>query len=102
LVEWVDFIVEREKGILYFVGCPYLGGMRNYRITMAAGYQYGSAQPYVPPDLEALCIEIAKGIYRDNRTLTSETIGTWSRSFSADKEDPVVQETIARYTRAVL
>ena len=102
LVEWVDYVVEREKGVLRFLGGRFATGFRNYRVTMAAGYQYGSAQPYVPPDLEALCIEIAKGLFRDNRTLQSESIGTWSRSYKANQEDPFVQETLSRYTRPVL
>lgn len=100
--EWDDFIVDRQNGILRLLGGPFSAGLRNYRITMAAGYLYGSAQPYVPPDLEGLCIEMAKGLYRDNRNLQSESIGSWSRSYDRQKEDPVTKGILARYLRPVL
>lgn len=102
LTENVDYIVEREAGVLRMLGSPFSYGYRNYRITMAAGYLYGSAQPYVPPDLESLCIEVAKGMYRDDREVTSESIGTWSRSYAKTGEDPVVQRTVAKYRHIAL
>lgn len=101
LVENDHFIVDRNNGILRLLGGVFAPGKKNYRVTMAAGFQFGSAQPYVPPDLEMLCIEMAKQLFRDNRAVTSESLGTWSRSYSAVllQEDPVVQATLARYTR---
>jgi Phage gp6-like head-tail connector protein len=101
-VEFDQFIVDRPNGVLRLIGGVFAPGTRNYRVTMAAGFLYGAAQPYVPPDLEALCIEMAKGIFRDNRNVTSESLGTWSRSYSKDAEDPVIQRTLARYSRPVL
>lgn len=100
--EFDSFVVDRPNGILRLLGGPFHHGFRNYRVTMAAGFQFGAAQPYVPPDLEALCIETAKGIYRDNRNVTSESIGTWSRSYNKDMEDQLVQQTLARYSRIAL
>ncbi len=59
LVEFDDFIVDRQNGILRNLNGAFVSGNRNYRITMAAGFKVGSAQPYVPADLEELCIAIA-------------------------------------------
>jgi hypothetical protein len=98
-VEWQDFIVEREKGRLILLNGPFSSDYRNYRITMAAGYQVGSAQPCVPDDLELLCIELVKDIYRDRSNLKQETIGTWSREFDTQKSKPIVQDTIDTYRR---
>ena len=99
LLENDHYVVDRRNGVLRLLGGNFSLGSRNYRVTMAAGFQYGSAQPYVPPDLESLCIEMAKGLYRDNRNVSSESIGTWSRSYDRTKEDPVVRATLARYSR---
>ena len=100
--EFDSFIVDRPSGVLRLLGGQFGWGEKNYRVTMAAGYRYGSAQPYVPPDLEAAVIELAKGIYRDNRGVTSESIGSWSRSFDRSKEDPVVCAAVAKYSRICL
>ena len=60
-------------------------------ITMAAGYQYGDNQPYVPPDLEGLCIELCKqavpGRPRRCRARASER-GRGSIPCDARAEDP--------------
>jgi Phage gp6-like head-tail connector protein len=101
-VEFDQFIVDRPNGILRLIGGIFAPGTRNYRVTMAAGFLYGGAQPYVPPDLEGLCIEMARGIFRDNRNVTSESIGTFSRSYNKDLEDPVIKRTLARYSRPIL
>lgn len=102
LVENDAFILDRPRGIIRLIAAPFVWGNRNYRVTMAAGYQYGSAQPYIPPDLESACIELAKGIFRDNRGVTSESIGSWSRSFDRSKEDPVVSVAVGKYSRISL
>jgi hypothetical protein len=100
-VEFDSFIVDRPLGVLRLIAGRFAWGNRNYRVTMSAGYQ-GAAAPFVPPDLEAACIEIAKGIYRDNRAVTSESIGSWSRSFDRSKEDPVVTQAVSKYSRICL
>lgn len=99
-----EYIVDRNNGVLRLLGGHFTPGTKNYRVTMAAGFQYGAAQPYVPPDLEMVCIEFAKQLYRDNRSVTSETLGTWSRSYNAEllKDDPIIQKTLAKYTRYAL
>jgi hypothetical protein len=98
------FIVDRSNGILRLLGGTFTGGQRNYRVTMCAGFVFGAAQPYVPPDLEGLCIEFAKGFFRDNRAVIGESIGTVSRQYSVTmlEKDPVKQSVIARYSRPVL
>lgn len=103
-VEFDQFVVDRQNGVLRLLGGPFAAGHRNYRVTMAAGFLYGAAQPYVPPDLEALCVEIAKGIYRDNRAVIGESIGSWSRQYSVTmlQEDQLTRAVLARYSRPVL
>ena len=97
-----NYVVDRPNGVLRLLSGCFIPGTRNYRVTMAAGFLYGAAQPYVPPDLEGVCIELAKGIFRDNRNVTSESIGTWSRSYDKAREDPYVQRILQKYTRPVL
>ena len=99
LVEWVDFVVDREKGILRLTGGRFTPGFRNYRITMAAGYKFGAAQPYVPPDLEQVCIAMVKKLFRNESGVTSESLGTWSKSYDVEKADKFIDDTIAKYRR---
>ncbi len=102
LEEWDDYIVDRDNGVLRLLGGPFGSGYRNYRVTMAAGYQTGSVQPYVPDDLEELCIRLVAQMYDNKVNVTSEKIGTWSRSFGSAKEDPFVEMTLAKYSRISL
>lgn len=99
LAEYDDYIVDRENGIIRLLGGIFSPGMRNYRVTMAAGYKFGSAQPYVPPDLEELCIEVAKKLFRDDAGLMSEKIGTWSRTYDPEKAKERIEEGIYRFRR---
>ncbi len=98
LLEGRDYIVDYTNGIITLIGGIFSTGQKNYRLKCTAGYAT------IPDDLEALCIELARGIYKDNRAVTSETLGTWSRSFSEalKKADPLVQDTLAKYTRYAL
>jgi hypothetical protein len=102
-VEFDTFALDRANGVLRLMG-GFTPGFRNYRIQMAAGYLYGSAQPCVPPDLEGVCVEIAKGMFNDDRAVLGESLGTWSRQYSVTlkQEDPFVRATIGRYLRPVL
>jgi hypothetical protein len=95
------YVLDRENGILRLLSGTFTPGTRNYRITCAAGYQYGDNQPYVPPDLEGVCLELCKQVYRDDRAVLSESIGSWSRQYSGDlkKADPYVMGVLAKYTR---
>ena len=102
LVEFDDFIVNREEGYIQLLGASFARGYRNYRVTMAAGYQAGAAQPYVPDDLEQLCIDIGGMIYHEKRNVQSEKIGTWSRVFDTSKDDPLIAGTLEKYTRTIL
>lgn len=98
-VELDHYVVDRERGILKLLGGPFVPGVLNYRVTMAAGYQYGSNAPYVPPDLEKLCIEVCKKLYNDDEGVTQERLGTWSRTFDVAKSAEKIDRGIQRYTR---
>lgn len=99
LVENTDYIVDRQRGILRLLNGRFTPGMTNYRITMAAGYQVGSNQPFVPEDLELACIELCKRMYRESSNVQSESIGTWSRTFNTAAKDPFMEDTIQQYSR---
>lgn len=99
LVELDSYVVDRERGVLRLLGGTFSPGTLNYRITMAAGYQYGANQPYVPPDLEAVCIEYCKKLYLEDEGVTSERLGTWSREWDLEKSQRKIQATIDRYFR---
>jgi len=92
----VDYLVDYERGVVRLLAGRFTSGVRNYRITCTAGYVT------IPPDLEALCIELGRLIYKDRKNLQSETIGSWSRSFNTAKDDPLVSDVLAHYTRLSL
>jgi len=102
LVEWDDYIVDRENGVLRHLGGTFEPGFRNYRITMAAGFLEGDTHPFVPADLEQLCLRLASERYDDKSNLQSEKIGTWSRTFDTSREDPFIAQTLQRYSRIVI
>jgi hypothetical protein len=99
LVEWQDFIIERDTGLLRLLRGGFSHGHRNYRVTCAAGYQVGSAQPFVPPRLEGLCVQMVKKLFWDSDGVTQESLGTWSKSFDPDKQNEMIDAGIAQFRR---
>lgn len=99
LTQFDDYVLDQTNGVIRLLGGAFVPGVRNYRVKCTSGINYGTAQPYVPDDLEQLCIELVKLIYKDRKGLQSESIGTWSRSFNALAKDPFIEDTLARYTR---
>jgi hypothetical protein len=99
LVEGDDYIVDRENGILRSLWGRFVIGHKNYRITCAAGYNEGSEPPYVPADVEDLCILVAKRMYIENRSLQSESIGGWSRTFDTKLAESDIEERISLLRR---
>jgi hypothetical protein len=100
--EFGSYVVDREKGILRLLGGGFTPGFGNYRVTMAAGYQFGSNQPFVPPDLEQLCIEYCKKLWNEDEGVQSESMGTWSRTFDVAKSREKIDGMLSRYTRFTL
>jgi hypothetical protein len=99
LIEFDSFVVDRPAGVLRLTGGTFTEGMRNYRVTMAAGLQYGSNAPFVPPDLEGLCVEVCKKLYLENEGVQSESLGTWSRSYNLDRANAMIDQSLERFTR---
>lgn len=95
LLEGRDYVIDYTNGVITLLGGVFSFGLKNYRLNCTAGFVT------IPDDLEQLCIELGKTILRDNRAVTSESIGTWSRSFSEKlkSEDPFVRDTLGKYTR---
>ena len=98
LVEFDDYIVDRPNGVLRLLGGRFTPGARNYRITCSAGYMEASS-PYVPADLEHLCIEVCKKMYREESGVTSEKIGTWSKTYDTATSQTHIDEMIAQFRR---
>jgi hypothetical protein len=98
-VEFDQYVVDRERGALKLLGGTFEPGILNYRITMAAGYQVGSNQPFVPYDLEQLCVEYCKKLWLEDDGVTSESLGTWSRSYDLEKSQEKVARILERYSR---
>jgi hypothetical protein len=94
-VENTDFFVDYGRGAIRLLSGYFNPGFQNYRIACTAGYLVGDNQPYVPDDLEGLCIKLCERLYQ--KGVQSETIGTWSRTFETAKDD-FVTDTLARYT----
>ncbi len=105
LKEGRDYLVDRTTGALRMFTGPFQAGVKNYRVKMAAGYMLPAATPaapWVPTDLQQLCIEMANLIYRGSKNLKSESIGPWNRTFETQKEDPYIASVLAAYTRVIL
>lgn len=103
-VEWDQYMVDNDNGIIRFLGDIQFEGYRDYRIACTAGLYDTSYPnvPWVPPDLESVCVELVKQMYRDSRTVTSEHIGSVSRSYDINVKDPHIFGILAQYTRIVL
>lgn len=102
LVEGRDYIVDRALGCIRLLGAPFEFGVRNYRVTYAAGFMLpgnSPAAPYVPTDLSQLCNNMMNNIYSDKANLASESTFTWSRSYDLSKEDPYVAGVLGNYKR---
>ena len=101
LTEFDDYIIDQQTGALRLLGSRFFTGLNNYRVKCTAGLIGPTADtlPYVPPDLEDLCVEVAKRIYRQDQGLQSETIGTWARAYDTSKKDDFIEGVIARYRR---
>lgn len=104
LTEYDDYILNQETGAIRLLGGAFAAGQKNYRVKCTAGFSLKPAntQPYVPPDLEALCIEMTKSLFRENSNLQSESIGTWSRTYNHSVENPFVKSTLAAYSKISL
>lgn len=99
LLEGRDYIVDRVLGAIKLLGGRFGLGVKAYRVQMAAGYQ-GTQQPWVPQDLQDLCIDLANLVYRDKRNLKSESLSyTYSREYDTSKSDPFVEAILGSYTR---
>lgn len=97
-VENRDYVIDRTNGILTNLNGRFASGFRNYRIACTAGY-LTSAQPYVPADLEELCIAVAKKLFRNEQGIQSESLGTWSRSYNVEAAEKQIKEGVSMFTR---
>ena len=97
LEEDEDYVLDRDIGILDILAGVFERGTRNYRVTMAAGYQTQDAAPWVPYDLEQACIVMVREAYKESERLNSEKIGDISRSYDMTKHRALVEDTIANY-----
>ena len=98
LTEFSDYIVDRPNGVLRLIGGAFNYGVRNYRITCSAGF-LEPVSPYVPYDLEHLCIEVTKKMYREEAGVTSEKIGTWAKTYDVASSQKQIDEMIANFKR---
>ena len=98
-----DYVVEWDKGIVRLLSGSFSAGTLNYRVTYEAGYEEPKAPgtpapPWVPADLQRCCDEVVKMMYeKSGGRVSSESIGTWSRSFDLSKDNPMVEMVIGKY-----
>lgn len=102
LVENEDYIVDYENGIIRLLAGRFTSGIKNYRAKCTAGYLVGAAQPYVPDALEQLCIDLIRTVRSDSVGVTSERIGSWSRSFDATMAHKDFEDDLAQFIRLKL
>lgn len=99
LTDNVDYILDKEMGIIRLNGWLQAKGIRNYRVTATLGYSEGTAQPYVEDDLIDLCLYIAGKLYREEMDKTGDRQGSSSSDLIAMKDDKYVLSVIAQYCR---
>lgn len=99
LVRNDDYIVDQETGIITFLTRRMLTGTKNYRVTMTAGFSENTAQPYVPDDLQDVCLYIAGKLYREDMDKKSERDGSSSTDLIAFEDDKYVQLALTNYRK---
>ena len=101
LTEFDDYIIDQQTGALRLLGSRFFIGQSNYRVKCTAGLIGPTAdtQPYVPSDLEELCVEVSKQIFRGDKGVQSETLGSWSKTYKPEMKDDFIESVIARYRR---
>jgi hypothetical protein len=97
LLEGRDYIVDYKNGKVTLLAGTFSTGTKNYRVTFTGGYYDSTAPAKVPQDLEALCIELCKQMHRESGNVSSESIGTWSKTYRPEP-DPFVKQAIADFT----
>lgn len=98
LVKNEDYVVDRRRGILKINGGKLVHGVKNYRVTYEAGYIEGGQAPWVPADLQELCAQLVREGSEDRSQVTSETIGSWSRSYDISKKNPFLEAAKIKYS----
>ena len=98
LVKNEDYVVDRKRGMLRLNGGRLVYGVRNYRVTYEGGFIDAGKAPWVPSDLQQLCVEMVKEGANDAANVTSETIGSWSRSYDLSKPNPFLEAAMNKYT----
>ena len=103
VLEYDSYILDAESGVIHLYG-PAMPGYRNYKVTCTAGLLYPAtpAAPWVPPDLESLCIELCKQMFRESRNVVSERISEWSRTYKLDVPDPHNKDILDKYSRPIV
>jgi hypothetical protein len=101
LLEGRDYVVDRQTGAIRLLADRFIRGIKNYRVKCAAGYQVQSDTPWVPYDLEELCVQMGALIYKDKKNLSQEAVGVWTRQFDTSKDDPFIAPILSAYTRTI-
>jgi hypothetical protein len=95
--EGQEYVVDYRKGKVTLLAGRFVTGFRNYRVKCTAGFYDATSAIKVPEDLEQLCIELCKQMYRESTNVQSESIGSWSKTYKPDP-DPFTRDTISLFT----
>lgn len=98
ITEWVDYIVKEDEGTILFLNHPLVKsgldyGVRMYRLKATLGYET------IPHDIEALCLELLREIYRDSSNVSMERLEGWSKSYDLSKNNRYIEEVMVSYAR---
>lgn len=97
LVKNEDYILDRVRGMIRVNGGYLSKGIRNYRVTYEAGFLLHDKAPWVPADLQEMCVQLVREGMQDNSRVTSEKIGEWSRSYDVNKANPFLEAVQNKY-----
>lgn len=98
LTENEDYVLDRDTGIITMLDSGvFWRGERNYRVTMAAGYQVQAAAPWVPYDLSNACAVMVKEAYKEQDRMTSDKMGDIGRSYDLTKQRQLVEKVLDNY-----
>lgn len=107
LVADVDYMIEKDRGIIYRLGC-WLPGIRGVEVVYTGGYAAAGATPgagetAMPADITEACLQQAGFVWNRRAQIGTLTQGIGSASVSLQQVDmlPTVKTIMDAYKRIV-
>lgn len=97
IAEWTDYILEKEEGTILFINHPIIVAgypdVRIYRLKATLGFTS------IPPAVEMACLELCEMMYLGGKGVTSERLGSWSKTYDLSANEKMVRNALGAYCR---